>query len=73
MAEIIKDLRVLNHFKKYGLEFDKTFKYYLGDAYLTKTGIPTYTIFKYKGFDYKLKYFDGCFNPYLIKYKEVKK
>jgi len=48
MIQTIQDLRVLNAFKKYGLIFDKKFKYYLGDAYTTKTGLSTNKIFKHK-------------------------
>ena len=63
---MITDLRVLKAFKKYGLIFDKKFKYYIGNAYTTKTGNSTSEIFKHKNKKYKLKYFSGCFHPYLI-------
>jgi len=64
--EVIKDLRVLNAFKKYGLIFDKRFKYYIGNSYKTEIGLSTNTLFKYKNKEYQLKYFSGCFMPYLI-------
>ena len=56
---IIKDLRVLKKIeKKYNMEFDKSFKY------CTKIGnfINDYTSVG----GYRLKYFDGCFYPYLV-------
>ena len=64
--EVIKDLRILKAFKKYGLNFDKNFKYYIGNAYKTKIGLNTNTEFKHKNKNYVLKYFSGCFNPYLV-------
>ena len=66
---IIKDLRVLNVFKKYGLSFDKKFKYYIGDAYKTEKGLSTNQIFKHNNKNYELNYFDGCFNPFLCEVK----
>jgi len=66
MNKIINDLRILKAFKKYGLIFDKEFKYYIGNAYKTKTNLSTDLIFKHNNKNYKLKYFSGCFNPYLI-------
>ena len=64
---MIKDLRVLKAIgKRYGLEFDKCFKYYVGNVYNTKTGKSTNEIFIYKNKGYKLKYFSGCFHPFLI-------
>jgi|TARA_Y100000296_G_C5122156_1_gene230996 hypothetical protein len=64
---IIKDLRILKSLeKKYKLKFDREFKYITYEdlsikenRHLNKNG-------------YFLKYFDGCFYPYLIK-KEVEK
>lgn len=70
-TEIIKDLRILNAIgKKEGLIFDKTFKYYIGDSYLNFFGEYLKSYYNYKNKKYSLKYFDGCFNPYLC---EVKK
>jgi len=67
MDNVIKDLRVLNAIGlKYGLDFDRKFKYYVGNAYKTKIDLSTDKIFIYKNKNYKLKYFSGCFNPYLI-------
>jgi len=67
MNKVIKDLRVLKAIGfKYGLDFDKKFKYYTGNAYKTKKDLSTDNIFIYKNKSYELKYFSGCFNPYLI-------
>ena len=54
--EIIKDLKVLNKFaKKYNMQFDKQYKYCINEG-------------NFKGENKcKLKYFDGCFYPYLIR------
>lgn len=67
----VKDLRVLNAIaKKYALEFDRIFKYYIGNPYKNANGdhLPHYFI--YKDSVYSLKYFDGCFNPFLIEHKD---
>ena len=59
--KIIKDLRILNAInKKYGIEFDKDYKYIITCAYK----IP-YNM-EYNGKNYISKYFDGCFNPYVV-------
>lgn len=54
--------------KKLNLEFDPKFGYYVGDTYNDSKGnsIPNY--FYFNGIVYSLKYFDGCFNPYLVQY-----
>ena len=59
---IITDLRILKHFEKaYNIVFDKQFKY------CTKqTPLARYTM-EYRGDKYRLKYFSGCFYPYLVK------
>lgn len=65
---IVKDLTTLKAIEKaYHLEFDRKFKYYTGDAYRNANGdfIPSYMIIKKSGRIFKLKYFDGCFNPFL--------
>jgi hypothetical protein len=64
--KVIKDLRILKAIGKiHGLDFDKDFKYYIGNAYETKKGLSTSEIFIYKNKSYELKYFSGCFHPYL--------
>jgi len=64
---IIKDLRILKAIGLlYGLKFDRKFKYYIGDTYKTDRGLSTSEQFKYKNRVFELKYFDGCFNPFLI-------
>ena len=57
--EIVRDLRVLKAIgKRFNLEFDKKFKYCLKDE--------SEWIFIYKNKQYELKFFDGCFYPFLI-------
>lgn len=59
--KVIKDLRVLNPLsKKYGLLIDSEFKYVLNDVSLkTKRDL--------KVLGYEVKYFSGCFYPYVVK------
>ena len=58
--EILKDNRVLKALaKRYNFEFDKKYHYI--------TTLPKKTYFIYKGKGYKLKYYSGCFNPYIVK------
>ena len=65
--EIIKDLRTLKAIaKKYDLEFCRRYKYYIGDPYENHKGESLPYTFKHKEKTYKLKYFDGCFKPFLI-------
>lgn len=58
---IIYDLRILKAIsRKYGLSFDPVNRYCISD----------YSIFlriEYNGNRYKLRNFDGCFYPYLVK------
>ena len=65
--EVIKDNKIIKGIaKKYHLEFCPKYKYYEGNAYNNTKGetIPTYLSYGAK--IYQLKYFDGCFNPFLI-------
>ena len=63
MNNIIKDLRTLKAIaKRFNLQFDKVFKYNIGGDF--------YGIIDYKNRRFKLKYFDGCFYPYLIELKK---
>ena len=62
--QIVKDLRILKHFEiKHGLKFDKTFKYNINNGW----DFDYFKTYTYKGNQYKLKFFDGCFNPFLCK------
>lgn len=64
---IIKDKTSLKAIaKKYSLTFCSIFGYYEGNAYNNDKGeyLPNY--FEYNGRVFKLKYFDGCFNPFLV-------
>lgn len=63
----VKDLTTLKAIaKKYHLEFDTKFKYYIGNAYTNSLGeyLPSY--FTNRGRVFELKYFSGCFNPFLV-------
>lgn len=60
--QVITDLRTLKAIgKRFNLQFDKKFKYNIG--------LDFYGTIEYKGRKFKLKYFDGCFYPYLIELK----
>lgn len=62
MYNIIKDLRTLKAIaKRYNLQFDKVYKYNIGKDF--------YKTIEYKNRKFKLKYFTGCFYPYLIELK----
>jgi hypothetical protein len=53
---------------KLNLTFDKKFGYCISDAYNDDKGNPIPTYFVVNFAIYGLKYFDGCFNPYLVEY-----
>lgn len=56
--EIIRDLRILNAIaKKQGLTIDKDYKYITSDFKNWH--------FDYKGKQYKIQFFDGCFYPFI--------
>ena len=56
-----KDLRVLNKLnRKFGLVFDKKYKYCISDY-----TVFTERLLKKEG--YKLEYFSGCFYPYIVR------
>lgn len=60
--KIITDLRFLDSFGRvYNMVFDKKYKYCTVDD-----SIPCRAMKEYKGHIYRLKYFDGCFYPYLV-------
>jgi len=63
----ITDLRILKAIgKRYNLDFCSIYKYYIGDVYEDNKGVSLPNKFNYKNKVYELKYFSGCFNPYLI-------
>lgn len=69
--DIIKNKRILKAIgKKYGLEFDPKHHYYIGDAYKNNRGEYLSTFERDMTLNgrtfYKLQYFDGCFNPFLV-------
>ena len=65
--EVIKDFRILKAISRiYNLEFCKKHKYYIGNPYKDNKGNYLINNFKYKNKTYLLKYFSGCFNPFLI-------
>ena len=58
---IITDLRKIKPIaKKLNMQFDKTYKYFIGDDNLKLTR-------NLKQLGFTLKYVDGCFYPYLNK------
>lgn len=65
---IVTEAKILNLIaKKYSIGFDKKFKYYVGKADKNTKGeyIPTFLV--HRDSVYMLEYFDGCFNPFLVK------
>lgn len=65
--KILEDIQTLKALaNKYHLEIDMEFKYYSGNAYMNLKDeiLPRY--FKIGNRTYKLKYFDGCFNPFFV-------
>lgn len=64
---IITDLRILNQIaKKYHLEFDKKYKYYIGNADKNDKGefLPNY--FSLGDRVFRLRYVSGSFHPFLV-------
>jgi hypothetical protein len=75
MPEIIKKKKILNAVaKKYSLQFDKKHGYYTGNTYTNGKGECLSRFEDHidigDRYVYQLKYFDGCFNPFLVR-KEV--
>ena len=63
---IITDRRVINAVaKEYKLSFCPKYKYYDGDGYTNTNGERLPHEFICNGRVYILKYYDGCFNPFL--------
>lgn len=67
--KIIKDLRTLKAIEKAtGLKFDRDFKYCIDYKHYKQQGIenPFVDGFDYKGTKYCLRFYSGCFCPYLV-------
>lgn len=65
---IIKDARMLKGIcKEFGMEYDEDYRY------ITNDGALTFGSKFYKNETYKLKYFSGCFYPYLIRIDDARK
>lgn len=61
---VIADGRILRAIaRRYGLTFDPVHKY----CTAAKSAAADLVKYPYKGEVYKLKYFDGCFYPFLIR------
>lgn len=68
--EIVNDSRVLRGIERQtGLKFDRDFKYCTDYKHYKQQGIedPFVQGFDYKGSHYRLRFYDGCFCPYLVK------
>lgn len=66
--EIVQAPAFLTKFgKKFNLTFDKKFQYCISNAYKDDKGNALKSYYYYDMEVYKLKYVDGCFNPYLFK------
>ena len=65
--EIVTDGRVLNALAKRGFinEWDKTHKY------IDKYFYGLNSIYSYNNNDYIIKYFEGCFNPFVCKINNI--
>ena len=65
--KIVTDGKILKAFKNKGfiIDYDKKFKYVDEHNYYNSN--KSINEFYYKNELYKIKYFDGCFNPFIIK------
>lgn len=60
IKKVIKDGRVLKHFTtKYGFIFNNDYRYCID------TKNKDFELLTYKNKTYSLRYFDGCFYPFL--------
>lgn len=60
---IITDGRKLRHLaKKFNFEYDKKYKYIISDGW---NNWHEFSI-ALKKYGYAVKYFDGCFNPFIV-------
>ena len=72
--ETVRNLNTLKAMQKKGLiTFDNSTGDKIQGLYSSKTFTCYYVkdgsaLFEYKGHKYGVKYFDGCFNPFVIKY-----
>jgi len=64
---IVTDLRILKAIKNKGfiIDYDKNYKYVNDYNYYNSN--KNINQFYYKNELYKIEYFDGCFNPFIIK------
>ena len=58
--------------KKFNLEFDKKFHYYIGNAYKDSKGEYLKNYMYHNGRIFMLQYVSGCFNPYLVELDKSK-
>lgn len=73
MSTVVKANSILKGVgKQYNLDFCKIHGYYEGNAYYDNKGnvLPSYMY--YGNRIYALKYFDGCFNPFLVELDRTK-
>ena len=65
--KIVTDARILKAFKNRGFikDYDKIYKYV--DSYDYYNSNKNIDSFYYKNELYKIKFFDGCFYPFVIK------
>lgn len=64
MEVVIGDSRILEVIsRRYGMKFDRNYKYCIKDNGINEL--------KYKGNNYKLRYTDGCFYPFLVRIDEI--
>lgn len=63
-GQIVTDGRTLRAAaNKYGITYDKTYKYITHE----RSGFgPFSNVYRIAGKEYKTRYFDGCFYPYLV-------
>lgn len=70
MSNVITSLTTLKSIaKKYHLSFCSRFKYYDGNSYNNELGETLPHYFINRGRVFKLEYFSGCFNPFLVELK----
>ncbi len=64
---VIKEIDTLKQLsKKYNIEFDYRYGYYIGNAYKNLNDEPLSNFMCIGNHVYELKYFDGCFNPFVV-------
>jgi len=64
---IVRNKRLLNGIAtKFNLDICSIYNYYKGNAYVDNKGNCLPTTMLYKNRKFKLKYFDGCFHPFIV-------